>query len=148
MFNPSRTQIRTFFQETWRKAREGALLTPLESMTIDWISEHPEYHLLLEGGPEAIEKEYTPEGGHTNPYLHLSMHLSISEQTSIDQPAGIRSATDALATRLGSLHEAHHQVMECLGAMLWNAQRDGAEPDAAAYLECIRRRVGKPLSAA
>lgn len=141
MFNPSRTQVRTFFQDAWRKSREGEVLMPLESMAIDWIALHPEYHPLLEAGPDAIERDYSPDTGQTNPFLHLSMHLSISEQFSIDQPKGIRQATQSLAEQLGSLHEAHHEVMECLGAMLWSAQRAHAEPDAHAYLECIKRLV-------
>lgn len=141
MFNPSRAQVRTFFQDAWRKSRSGEVLTPLESMAIDWIALHSEYHPVLEGGTERIEEDYSPDTGQTNPYLHLSMHLSISEQISIDQPKGIRQAAQSLAEHLGSLHEAHHEMMECLGAMLWSAQRAHAEPDASAYLECIRRLV-------
>jgi hypothetical protein len=70
------------------------------------------------------------------------MHLSIAEQVSIDQPPGIRAATQALAQRLGSEHDAHHQVMECLGEMIWNSQRSGMPPDGAAYIDCVRRRAG------
>jgi hypothetical protein len=89
----------------------------------------------------ALAAVYTVEDGRTNPFLHLSMHLSIAEQVSIDQPSGIRQAVQLLANRLGSLHEAHHQVMECLGEMIWASQRSGLPPDGPAYIEAVRRRA-------
>lgn len=69
------------------------------------------------------------------------MHLTISEQTSIDQPHGIRQAVELLAARRNSLHAAHHEVMECLGEMIWASQRSGLPPDGLAYLEAVRRRA-------
>ena len=140
LFNPSREEVRRFFIDAWTKHTARQFLTPLESIAIDWISEHPEYHDQL-SGPEALDSEFSPESGQTNPFLHLSMHLSITEQHSIDQPPGIRAAIDGLAARLGSSHRAHHEAMECLGEMLWSAQRNRQEPDALAYLECVRRRA-------
>ena len=140
MFNPSREQVRQFFCETWAKHRAHAVLTPLEAIALDWIRQQPEYHTDLES-PEALTAHYQVEQGKTNPFLHLSMHLAISEQVSIDQPPGIRGAVEALTRRLDSPHDAHHQVMECLGEMLWNAQRNGLPPDGAAYIENVRRRA-------
>nr|MBF0683808.1 DUF1841 family protein [Pseudomonas sp.] len=89
MFNPSRDQVRQFFADTWRKHRQEEILSPLEAIALDWILEHPEYHGDLESG-EAATADYTVEAGRTNPFLHLSMHLAIAEQLSIDQPPGIR----------------------------------------------------------
>ena len=89
----------------------------------------------------ALVANYSVEAGRTNPFLHLSMHLTISEQLAIDQPRGIKQAFDLLSARLGSLHEAQHQVMECLGDMLWVSQRSGSPPDGQAYLDCVRRRA-------
>ncbi len=142
MFNPTRSEVRLFFIEAWKKHRDGEIQTPLETIAIDWILEHPEFHGALEAGPAALEEDFTPERERANPYLHLAMHLSITEQLSIDQPAGIRAATLALAGRLDSLHAAHHAVMECLGQMLWIAQRNETEPDGQAYLECVRKKAG------
>ena len=102
MFNPSRDEVRSFFTETWRKQREGAILTPLEAIAADWIVEHPEYHPELTAGEAASAQDYSPERGQTNPFLHLSMHLAISEQLSIDQPPAIRSSHARLAARLGT----------------------------------------------
>lgn len=142
LFTPTRSGVRQFFIDAWAKHRAGAPLEPLEAIAIDWVREHPEYHATLDSGASALERDYAPEDGTSNPFLHLSMHLSIAEQVSIDQPPGIRAATEALALRRGSLHAAHHDVMECLGAMLWSAQRRGEPPDALAYLECVRRALG------
>jgi len=141
MFNPSQADVRRFFCETWRKHDEGVPLTPLEAMALDWILEHPEYHQDLASLDQALQAQYPVEQGRTNPFLHLSMHLSIAEQLSIDQPPGIRAACEALAARTGSLHEACHGIMECLGEVVWRAQRERAPPDGEAYLECIRRRA-------
>ena len=141
MFNPSRDEVRRFFIETWRKQRAGEILTPLEAMAADWIAEHPEYHETL--SDESAGVDYTPEAGRTNPFLHLSMHLAISEQLSIDQPPGIRAAHDRLAARLGSLHEAQHAIIECLGETIWEAQRQNAPLDSDAYLARIERRASR-----
>lgn len=141
MFNPSREEVRRFFIETWRKQRAGEILTPLEAIAADWIVEHPEYHETL--SDESAGVDYTPEAGRTNPFLHLSMHLAISEQLSIDQPPGIRAAHDRLAARLGSLHEAQHAIIECLGETIWEAQRQNAPLDSDAYLARIERRASR-----
>ncbi|MBP0628608.1 MULTISPECIES: DUF1841 family protein [unclassified Cupriavidus] len=141
MFNPSREEVRRFFCEAWQKQIAGSVLTPLEVIAVDWIGEHPEYHDLLRDTEGALAQDYTPEQGQTNPFLHLAMHLSISEQVSVDQPRGIREAYEALARRLDSPHEAQHQVMECLGEMLWQAQRSGLPPDGDQYVDSVRRRA-------
>lgn len=140
MFTPSQHDVRRFFCETFRKHRANEILTPLEAVARDWVAQHPEYAGTLTDADVALATDYSVESGQTNPFLHLSMHLSIQEQISIDQPPGIRHAFNALAQRLGSEHEAHHQIMECLGEMVWNSQRSGLPPDGAAYIECIRRR--------
>lgn len=139
MFNPSRDQVRLFFIEAWRKEQAREVLTPLESMAADIARLHPEYHTLLAQGAAALAQEWTPESGTANPFLHLSLHLAIEEQLSIDQPIGIRAAFDALLAKRGERHEALHAVLECLGETIWNAQRNGGAFDGAAYLDCIRR---------
>ena len=139
LFNPSREEVRRFFCETWQKQTQSQILTPLETLAAKWIEQHPEYHPLLINTEEAIQQDYTPEGGVTNPFLHLSMHLSISEQISIDQPPGIRLIQQRLAQKLGSEHEAQHQSMECLGQVMWEAQRLGKNPDTQAYSLALQR---------
>ncbi len=113
----------------------------MEVLAAQWTDEHPEYHADLADVQAALVASYTVEDGRSNPFLHLSMHLTISEQCSIDQPRGIRQAVELLAAKRGSLHEAHHEVMDCLGEMVWASQRSGLPPDGQAYLEAIRRRA-------
>jgi hypothetical protein len=141
VFQPSQHDVRRFFCGAWRKQRDAAPLSALETLASLWIGEHPEYQAELSDEQAALAADYPVDAGRTNPFLHLSMHLSISEQCSIDQPQGIRAAVEALTERLGSLHDAHHQAMECLGEMIWQSQRSGAPPDGAAYIECMRRRA-------
>ena len=141
MFNPSREDVRRFFFETWRKYRTQAPLEGLEKTALEVALLHPEYHALLESEERNIDRDFLPEGGQLNPFLHLSLHLALAEQISIDQPRGIKQAFELLVARLGSLHDAQHQVMECLGDMIWTSQRSGLPPDGMAYLDCVRSRA-------
>ena len=141
MFQPSQTDVRRFFCATYARVRTGAPLEPMQAVAARWVDEHPEYHADLADETAALAAVYTVEDGRTNPFLHLSMHLSIQEQMAIDQPTGIRQAVDLLAARRNSLHAAHHEVMECLGEMIWASQRSGLPPDGQAYLEAVRRRA-------
>jgi Domain of unknown function (DUF1841) len=141
MFNPSQHDVRRFFCEAFRRQREGLPLEAMDTLAAGWIDEHPEYHAELADVDAALAANYRVEDGRSNPFLHLSMHLTISEQCSIDQPRGIRQAVELLAARRGSLHAAQHEVMECLGEMVWASQRSGLPPDGGAYLEAVRRRA-------
>ena len=141
MFSPSQNDVRAFFCGARRKQLDLAPLTPIEALAADWIAEHPEYHAALDDPEAALSAIYTVEDGRTNPFLHLAMHLSISEQVGIDQPRGIKQAFELLRARLGSAHAAQHEVMECLGDMLWQSQKSGLPPDGERYIECVRRRA-------
>jgi hypothetical protein len=141
MFNPSSDDVRRFFCEADRKQRANEILSPIEAMAADWIRQHPEYDEVLRDVDAALARDYSVDGGQANPFLHLSMHLSIDEQISIDQPRGIRDAALALTLKLDSAHEAQHQIMEALGQMIWDAQRSGLPPDADAYIDNVRRRI-------
>ncbi len=141
MFSPSQADVRRFFCSVYEKYHAGRKLEAIEIIASEWIKEHPEYHADLSQPELALEKIYDAEAGKSNPFLHLSMHLSISEQCSIDQPRGIRQAVELLAARRQSLHDAHHEAMECLGTMLWESQRAGRPPDGAAYIDCVQRQA-------
>ncbi len=134
-----RTALRRMYVEAWRKRRESLPVEPVESQIIDVIELHPEYSRLLESGGHALDRDYTPEEGQTNPFLHMGLHLAIREQVSTDRPAGIASVYRSLAAKLGQVHDAEHTMIECLGQALWHAQRSGLPPDEAAYLESLRR---------
>lgn len=141
LFQPTQADVRRFFCTAHAKHKQGSLLDAMEAIAARWIADHPEYHAELDDEPAAQQAQYTVEQGRTNPFLHLSMHLTIEEQVSIDQPPGIRRAVETLAARRGSLHAAHHEVMECLGEMVWTSQRSGRPPDGQAYLDAVRRRA-------
>ncbi len=141
MFSPSQADVRRFFCSVYAKAQAGQALEAIEIIASQWIDEHPEYHAELADADAAVARVYAENAARTNPFLHLSMHLSVSEQCSIDQPRGIRQAVELLARRRGSLHDAHHEVMDALGQMLWESQRSGRPPDGAAYVDAVQRRA-------
>ena len=143
MFTPSQDDVRRFFCEVYARWRQGLPMDPMQARAAEWVAQHPEYHEALEDAQAAVQRSYRVEDGRTNPFLHLSMHLSLAEQSAIDQPRGIREAGQSLAERLGSLHEAHHRMMDCLGEMIWASQRSGQPPDGFAYLDCVRRQASR-----
>lgn len=141
MFQPSQAQVREFFCQVYSKSKENQPLQAIETLASLWITEHPEYHADLTDVQAAIRRNYDENPASTNPFLHLSMHLSISEQCSIDQPRGIRQAVELLANKLNSLHAAHHIAMDYLGEMLWESQRSARPPDGQAYVAKVQHKA-------
>ena len=141
MFSPNQSDVRRFFCTVRSKWRNGAPLTPLEAIAADWVALHPEYDTDLADEEAAVAGVFDIDAGRENPFLHLSMHLSISEQIAIDQPRGIKQAFELLSRRRGSAHAAQHEVMDCLGEMIWASQRSGLPPDGERYIDCVRRRA-------
>jgi len=139
MFNPSREQVRRFFCDAWKKHIDRLPLVGAEVAAADIAARHPEYQALLSDVNAAVDQEWTPEGGAMNPFLHLSLHLAIHEQVSIDQPPGIRMAFEQLRARMDP-HDAEHVLLECLGETIWRAQREGKPMDAMAYVDAVRRK--------
>lgn len=137
MFNPSRDQVRQFFFDVWAKFRAGQPLAGAEQPALEAVLAHPEYHAILEQPERFRERDYRPEDGETNPFLHLAMHLALSEQLAIDQPPGIRAHYQRLLTRHGDAMAAQHVALECLAEAIWQVQRHAAPFDAAAYLACL-----------
>jgi hypothetical protein len=142
MFAPSRDEARHFFFDTWEKYRRGVPLAGLERLALQVMVLHPEYHAILDQPEQHRARDYLPESGETNPFLHLSLHLAVEEQLAIDQPPGIAALFQRLLAKTGSEHDAKHLVLECLGETLWQAQRRGAPPDEKIYLECLERQTG------
>ena len=139
MYNPTRDQARQFFFDAWRKYRERQPLSGLEAIALDLMQQHPEYHTIFDSPERYVERDYLPESGVTNPFLHLSLHLAIREQLPIDQPRGIAAHYRRLLEKTGSAHDAEHLIMDCLGEMIWQAQRNRTAPDAEIYLGCLAR---------
>jgi len=136
MFDPTRDQARELFFGAWRKYRDSEPLAGMESLALDVILLHPEYHAILELPARYRDQDYV---GEANPFLHMSLHVALEEQLSIEQPPGIGERFRALLARHGNRHDALHEAIECLAETLWRAQRHGAAPDAAAYLECLAK---------
>ena len=141
MFQPSQADVRRFFCGVYAKSQAGQPMEAIELLVSQWIAEHPEYHAALSDVDAALAGMAAASESQDNPFLHLSMHLSISEQCSIDQPRGIRQAVELLTARRDSLHQAHHEVMDCLGRMVWESQRAGRPPDGGAYIDCVQQRA-------
>ena len=139
MFEPSQADVRRFFCTVYSKWKSAQPMDALETLASQWIAEHPEHHADFADVDAALSRMYEVKEGQTNPFLHLSMHLSISEQCSIDQPRGIRQAVELLTARRDSLHQAHHETMEALGRMVWESQRSGRPPDGQAYIDAVQR---------
>ena len=137
-----RSGLRRRYLEAWRRHHAGVPLEPLEHQLVTVIEQHPEYHSLLADDSLALGRNYAPESGQSNPFLHLGLHLAIREQVATDRPPGIAAIHRKLSGRLGDAHEAEHRMLERLGEALWQAQRSGLPPDEATYLESLRRLLG------
>ena len=138
-----RSGLRRLYVEAWRKHRAGAPLEPLEHQIVTVIEQHPEYHALLEDQAEALGRDFTPEAGQSNPFLHMGLHLAIREQSATDRPAGIAAIRAQLVERLADPHEAEHRMLEHLAEALWLSQRTGQPPDEVAYVESLRQMLGR-----
>ena len=139
LFGDDRSRMRRYFCEIWQKRELGQPLEPLEGIIAEIIATHPEYHQIL-GDPDTVAgREYAIEADASNPFLHMGMHIAIREQLLSDRPAGIREVYRLLRERYGDEHATEHQMMECLGETLWEAQRDGAAPDDSRYLRRLER---------
>jgi hypothetical protein len=146
MFNPTRDQARDFLFEAWRKYQVSEMLTAMESLAVEIISLHPEYHAMFDDRDRYLEayrdRDYPPEFGETNPFLHINMHLSIREQVSINQPHGVKKFHEDLSRKFGSALGGEHEMMDCLGEMIWHAQRNRTAPDAQIYFACLGKKLG------
>lgn len=143
MFNPSRDQVRQFFFGVWRKYRNGQPLEGAETLALETMLSHPEYQSILDQPDRYLDKDYLPEFGETNPFLHLSMHLAIAEQLSIDQPPGIKQRHEMLLKQLGDSMSAQHVIMDCLGEMIWQAQRQASAYNPDVYFDCLDKKIGQ-----
>lgn len=138
LFGQNRDQLRQVYFETWKKYQNQLPLEPLEKMITEVVLQHPEYHDMLENLEGSLHKEYLPEMGESNPFLHMGMHIGIQEQLSTDRPSGIRLLYQQLLNRHKDAHRVEHLMMDCLAEMIWQAQRNQTSPDENSYLECLR----------
>jgi len=141
LFSNDRTELRQVFFNAWQKENQSLPLEPMEQIIVKVIKLHPEYHRFFENETSNLDKDFSPEMGQINPFLHLSMHISIHEQLSVNQPQGISDAFNQLMIKVKDAHEVEHILMDCLGEMIWKAQRENAAPDEKLYFSCIQKKL-------
>ena len=137
MFGQNREQLRQFFFDVWAKHQQGQTLSGMEQILAHIIEMHPEYHTLL-NQVDKLDRDFTVEGGESNPFLHMGLHISLHEQISTDRPLGIRSLYQQLLPDYDSHHDCEHAIMECLAETLWQSQRNGQMPSEDDYLVAVR----------
>lgn len=137
IFGQDRNQLRTMYAEAWRKQCERLPMSPLELQIAAIVELHPEYHADVTSSD--LNRDYTPDGGQTNPFLHMGLHLGVREQVSTDRPRGIAEIHDILVAQLGNVHAAEHRMIDCLAETLWEAQSRNLAPDEEKYLDRLRR---------
>ncbi len=142
MYAQNREQLRRFYQTTWRKHLDGHALEPLEHQVAQVITQHPEYHAQILD-PQVCERDFPVHGGQINPFLHMGMHITLAEQLDNDRPTGIRKLYQHFVSINGDSHRAEHHMMECLGEILWEAQRTSRPPNEQTYLACLRHLLGQ-----
>ena len=140
IFSQDRGELRKMYADAWRKLREKLPLSPLEAQIAAVVEWHPEYHADVTS--DDLDKDFTPDGGRTNPFLHMGLHLGLREQVATNRPAGITAIHEALTAKTGDPHEAEHQMIECLAETLWEAQSQGVAPDERRYLERLNSLSG------
>lgn len=138
LFGQDRDQLRGYYCKAWQARRAGMTLDPLQIQIVNVIEQHPEYQPLLEHPQQALGRDYLPELGETNPFLHMGMHLGLREQVETDRPAGIKALYQRLLIQYRDAHDLEHKMMECLAEMIWQTQKTGTPPDEACYLKCLK----------
>lgn len=141
LFNPSRDEVRQFFFDAWAKFTAKQTLTDLEKIAVGVMHLHPEYHDILNQPEQYAQQEYFPEMGETNPFLHMSLHLSIHEQLSINQPIGIVDIYQSLVATHQDEHLAQHDLIDCLAETIWSAQRNKTTLDVDYYLQLLKQKA-------
>ncbi|TPW18671.1 MAG: hypothetical protein FD130_94 [Halothiobacillaceae bacterium] len=136
-----RAELRQVYITAWHKRCHGLPLEPLETLVAGVIALHPEYHKMLSNAESAREQDFQPEGGQTNPFLHMGLHIAVAEQCATHRPAGINEIYQTLVLKHGDAHTAEHVIMESIAEMLWQAQRDNTLPDENTYLRHLREQV-------
>ena len=141
IYGQDRDQLRRIWFDAWQNHLDGKPLIPLHLELVRIIQLHPEYDIMFDNPEQYLGKEYLPEFGETNPFLHMSMHQGIHEQLSSGRPNGINDIYEKLCHQFGDAHETEHAMMEGFAETLWQAQRSGTMPDENAYLKRIKNML-------
>ena len=137
IFGQDRQELRRMYADAWQKHVAGQPMSPLEAGIAAVVEQHPEYQDALTA--DDLDRDYAPEDGRANPFLHMGLHLALREQVATDRPPGIAAIFRELSAKCGDPHDAEHKMIECLAETLWEAQRANRAPDEARYLDRLRR---------
>jgi hypothetical protein len=140
IFAQDRDALRRMYRDAWQKHTAGEPVSPLEDQIATVVAEHPEYRAEVETAD--ADRDYAPDGGRTNPFLHMGLHLALREQVATDRPPGIRRLYEQVTREAGERHLAEHRMIDCLAETLWEAQAANRAPDEARYLERLRQLAG------
>lgn len=142
MYDVNTHDVRRFFAHVWQHRFMPLQLDALQRKALRILEAHQEYAHYLDNIEQYLDHQWLPEHGETNPFLHLSMHLSIQEQVAIDQPFGIRDIHAKLcAIYQDNWVEAEHQIMDALAETIWEAQRFGTGLDVNNYMTKLRKLI-------
>jgi hypothetical protein len=137
IFGQDRNELRKMYADAWKKHCDKTPMTTLEVQIAAVVEWHPEYQEDVMS--DDLNKDFTPDGGKTNPFLHMGLHLGIREQVSTNRPPGIASIFTSITSKSGDAHAAEHQMIDCLAETLWEAQSQNSAPDEQKYLERLQR---------
>lgn len=140
-FGGGRGEMREVFFRAWCAFRQEHPLTGIEKIAVEVALRHPEYHSVLENPQSFQDRDYLPDFGEPNPFLHMGLHIAIEEQITTNRPPGVIDIYQALRERFDDSHMVEHQMMDCLAEALWQAQRHGGQPSEKDYLACLRRQA-------
>lgn len=140
MYSNDRVQLRRVYTEAWRKNHANELLSPLETLMVLVIQDHPEYHSYF-SQDKSIDKDFSVESGDTNPFLHISLHMAIREQIQMDQPPGIRDIYQKICHTIHEPHHAEHALMDHLAELVWRSNRGEAPPSEEDYIRTLKAQL-------
>ena len=136
IFGQDRIELRKMYADAWQKHCNEQPMSPLEAQIAQVIVDHPEYHDAISVD---LDRDFAVEGGESNPFLHMGLHMGIREQVSTDHPGGVAAIYSRLANKSGDAHDAEHRMIDCLAETLWEAQSQNQAPDEAEYIARLRR---------
>jgi hypothetical protein len=131
--------VRRFFCSVRAKMKSESPMEAIETLASLWIAEHPEYFAELDDVDAAVARNYDAEPERTNPSCTCPCTCPSASSAAWTRPRHPPGRGTAGQKR--DLHDAHHEVMECLGTMLWESQRSGRPPDGNAYVAAVQRRA-------
>ncbi|WP_119343841.1 DUF1841 family protein [Facilibium subflavum] len=136
MFNHDRIALRKMYFDSWAKYMNKQPLSELEIQIARVIEHHPEYHHYLSNLAN-LDKDFLPETGDTNPFLHMGLHLALIEQIATNRPYGITVIYQKLCQR-NDEHDVQHKMIDCLAESIWLTQKNNTAPDESEYLKQLK----------